>query len=112
MSEIKLLPCPFCGGEARLTKKNRIIVDGKTERECHVHCTKCNARAERILYKSCSTTEIAHELAKKLWNTRKPMERIVERIKENSKHQWESDSDYIYTNKAIEIVKEEGGIDA
>lgn len=44
-------------------------------------------------------------------DTRKPMERIVERIKENSKYQWESDSDYIYTNKAIEIVKEEGGIE-
>ena len=76
----KLLPCPFCGGEARLTKKNRIIVDGKTERECHVHCTVCNARAERVMYKACTTTEFAHELAMALWNTRKPMERIVSYI--------------------------------
>ena len=129
MSEIKLLPCPFCGGEASLTKKNRIIVEGKTERECHVHCNKCNARAERVLYKSCSTTEMAHELARKLWNTRKPMERILTRLEEYN--QSEDDFKKIIDtnreipnptvsrtigrieafNKAIEIVKEEGGIE-
>ena len=77
MSNTELNPCPFCGGKATLTKKNRIIVAGKTERECHVHCTVCNARSERVLYKDYPTTELAHGKAKELWNTRKPMDNIV-----------------------------------
>ena len=111
MSEIKLLPCPFCGGEASLTKKNRIIVEGKTERECHVHCNKCNARAERVLYKSCSTTEMAHELARKLWNTRKPMERLINLLEEESHSHINDDGYYYGVQGAIEVIKEEGGIE-
>ena len=42
---------------------------------------------------------------------RKAFERVVERLEENSEHGWESGSKYIYTNNAIKIVKEEGGIE-
>ena len=73
MSEIKLLPCPFCGGEAQLIR-DRIGL-------WRVGCKKCN----------CMTTyqfdfgegeEVSQKKAANVWNTRKPMERIVGRIQE------------------------------
>lgn len=111
-SEIKLLPCPFCGGEAKLEKENRI----------NIYCVQCEDC-------KCMTTfqfdfgegeEISKKKAIEVWNTRKPMERIVERLKEERKEvtRWDSDKHYIYKEgadwmgeKAIEIVKEVGGVD-
>lgn len=61
MSEIKLLPCPFCGGEAKTFQ---------TEPFTQVVCTKCGSRIERI----------GKELAAQIWNTRKPMENIIHSI--------------------------------
>ena len=98
MSDIKLLSCPICNREVYIGTE-----DYDDNIEDVIICDHCNLR----FYGSYPATK--QDLAEE-WNTRKPMERIVERIKENSKHQWESDSDYIYTNKAIEIVKEEGGL--
>ena len=37
MSEIKLKPCPFCGGEAKL-----LSINGIEETYYFVHCTKCS----------------------------------------------------------------------
>ena len=103
MSEIKLLRCPFCGGEAELLK-------GQCEIDNYVMCLECRSKTK--LYNTKAS-------AIKAWNTRKPMQNIVKRLKK--KHE-ESTNDYhdlqdvsclggmnAYRN-AIEIVKEEGGL--
>ena len=46
----------------------------------------------------------------KRWNTRKPMQNIVERLKE-LKNEKTIGSHKVMIKEAIEIVKEEGGID-
>ena len=102
-----LLNCPFCGGEAKIDKTITNTVS--------VECTVCHASSRIIL---CTEGDIEQK-AIKAWNTRKPMERIVERL--GNKHN-ESTINYhnlkdasclgerhAYRN-AIEIVKEEGGL--
>ena len=105
MSEIKLLRCPFCGGEAELLK-------GQCEIDNYVMCLECRSKTK--LYNTKAS-------AIKAWNTRKPMQNIVERLEHfneetfyrangraNGKTLAYGYSQGIY--KAIEIVKEEGGI--
>lgn len=71
MSDIKLKPCPFCGGEAKLRKKNRTIIEGNTRRNCYVYCLRCGARGTRYIEGS---TEQEHMQARKMallaWNER------------------------------------------
>lgn len=65
-SDIKLLPCPFCGGEARTDS-------------CGSHwvrCTICGARG---------CVESTRKEAIEQWNIRKPMDRIVEQLEEKKK---------------------------
>ena len=108
MSEIKLPRCPFCGGEAELLK-------GQCEIDNYVMCLECRSKTK--LYNTKAS-------AIKAWNTRKPMQNIVERLEEKSdfhvklanyemnvgtivemeKHKMAID---VYS-KAIEILKEEG----
>lgn len=73
MSDIELKPCPFCGGEAQLIR-DRIGL-------WRVGCKKCK----------CMTTyqfdfgegeEVSQKKAANVWNTRKPMERIVGQLEE------------------------------
>ena len=114
MSEIKLLPCPFCGGDNLGFYHNHLFRDGYEVRcyDCHFGLQESRTKEEAI----------------KQWNTRKPMKRIVERLEEYN--QSEDDFKKIIDtnreipnptvsrtigrieafNKAIEIVKEEGGI--
>ena len=105
MSEIKLLRCPFCGGEAELLK-------GQCEIDNYVMCLECRSKTK--LYNTKAS-------AIKAWNTRKPMQNIVERLEHfneetfyrangraNGKTLAYGYSQGIY--KAIEIVKEEGGL--
>ena len=98
----KLLPCPFCGSDAIL----EISKFG-----CRVSCEQ---RAQ------CGATQVfsdSEEEAMAAWNTRKPMERIVERLEDNS--EWtdstfdedgycnDDSEEVVELSKAIEIVKEE-----
>lgn len=97
MSEIKLLKCPFCGGEAEIV----------------------GSAYKRILCKGCEIEIFITEETVKKWNTRKPMQNIVERL--GNKH---NESTINYHNLkdasclgerhayriAIEILKEEGGL--
>ena len=101
MSEIKLLPCPFCGGEAEIGAST-------------IWCTNEYCGSE--LYHPLLSRE---ELIKQ-WNTRKPMERIIERI-ENARQKYqrlvkeqgekEDEAMNIHFRGVMNIVKEEGGIE-
>ena len=102
----KLLPCPFCGGEAKLIKHFIVALDTEYRQ---VFCTSCCAKRPVEKF-------FTEEEAIKHWNTRKPMERIVEQLEESmneAKNLW--DDDEYYTGQAnayeyaIEIVK--GGVD-
>ena len=100
MSEIKLLPCPFCGGEATFS-------DSIEDRFAEVHCIECGVKINEKGYPALSKTI-------KQWNTRKPMERIeVELMKKKIVHLdiggvfAECSCDAL--DSAIEIVKEVGG---
>ena len=67
MSEIKLLPCPFCGGEASIS--NNACKKGDTWL-WSIECVDCGA---------FMNDEYDFHVINR-WNTRKPMEQIVERL--------------------------------
>lgn len=102
----KLLPCPCCGS-------NKVKIVGDTPYHW-VFCKECDLE---------SGQSVTIEGAAKKWNTRKPMERIVEKLEfEFEKHR-QATKEYLSTDddsvglrylgkanafsKAIEIVKEE-----
>ena len=117
MKETNLLNCPFCGGEAK-------ICDGyieeflKTEYMKYVKCNYCKASTK--LY-------FSEEEAIKAWNTRKPMEGIIDYLEEFMEKQYDSYNNAKRTGnirqmdysdgcaegliEAIEIIKIEGGIE-
>lgn len=68
MAELK--ECPFCGGQAKLRKKNRTIIDRETKRNCYVYCLNCDARAERFVYDDSHEAGYFHQKAVDAWNTR------------------------------------------
>ena len=102
----KLLPCPFCGGDNLGFYHNHLFRDGYEVRcyDCHFGLQESRTKEEAI----------------KQWNTRKPMERIVERVEEARqkyqrllKEQGEKEDEAINIlfRGMIKIVKEEGGIE-
>lgn len=71
LKNTSLRECPFCGGEAKWFNT-----------ECKVYCVNC----------ACSTIEFIDKRdAIEAWNTRKPMDRIVEQLDANYK---QAHSDY------------------
>ena len=98
MSEIKLLPCPFCGGEAKF-EINREM--GGTQYQ--VLCTKCPTTVGRYWFWK-------KEDAINSWNTRKPMQDIVERLEDMYQPCYLCREDRCAIDRAIEIVKEVGGM--
>ena len=108
MSEIKLLPCPFCSN-----KDVRLQHRGRTKYGYYVICKNCGCRTPLYQYQFDSKEKRMEE-AIKTWNTRKPMQEIVERL------EWEKTKPMrmnlygailVKVDKAIEIVKEVGVID-
>ena len=97
MSEIKLAKCPFCDAEL---KRRDYMPNVFFEHPYN----GCILSGKKVL-------ESEHDV--KAWNTRKPMERIVERLKEVGDHYFALHDIYGFSamNEAIEIVKEEGGIE-
>lgn len=111
--------CPFCGGKPYLERSHRAFINGKSTRVAFVRCTKCNARSDRFKIEDFGHTSHSREaerLAIEAWDTRKPVERIVEML-----NQYRRDytsglggftdelADRVLRN-AIEIVKDGGGI--
>ena len=66
-----LKTCPFCGGEAIKSAFSW----GNISDEFTIECTVCDAR----------TTVLKSEEAIKAWNTRKPLERVIERLETEGK---------------------------
>ncbi len=106
MSEIKLLPCPFC--QAKL-KRWDYMPSVFFEHPYN----GCILSGKKVL-------ESEHDV--KAWNTRKPMERILTRLEEEvTLERMDKMEDRVGkrqttgfglgVNASIEIVKEEGGIE-
>ena len=93
--EDRLKPCPFCGGEAKLNSSSPYFVK----------CSKCFAKSGVA---STSAFAVIN------WNTRKPMDRIVEQLEEMEEKALRVqnyDVSFYATgqiHKAIEIVKAGG----
>lgn len=101
---MKLKPCPFCGGEAKLWSGN--IDDDYLDVYYDVYCTACN----------CMTPKFhAEESAITFWNRRRPIDKIVEQLEELISYNKERsrmydghthyDSEIMGISRAIEIVK-------
>lgn len=102
-SDKRLLPCPFCGGEAILESDGI----GKGKELWYVSC-----KSDCVTQYGYSTTR---EGSIEKWNTRKPVERILERLEERIRI-YKNTSDInvpmvdVATKEAeriIEIIKEE-----
>lgn len=118
MSDAKLKPCPFCGGEAQII--SREFFDDSTNelvaKFYGVRCIDCDTIHGQLFKEQLKAINS--------WNTRKPMERIVEMLEERYAkliHKVVSDWNNGHLNdyedfvaegieEAIEIVKEEGGV--
>lgn len=110
MSEIKLKNCPFCGSEVELE-------DIGEDSNDHYYMIACKNS-------SCGSSTCFGEVSKEdfisVWNTRKPIDTMVEKVEKELEElkEWEDvDGKAYYTmsekqviNKAIKIVKR-GGID-
>ena len=66
MSEIKLKPYPFCGGEA-IISRNDMIIKRKSQRCAWVYCQKCGAKTP---YYMRSNFEHYMRSAIEAWNRR------------------------------------------
>lgn len=106
MSELKR--CPFCGEKAEI-KQKYTKHDDVLKMGFKIKCTICLVE---------TTVFIEKEEAIKAWNTRKPMERIVERLEESKENNYRCsdspnylDGGYEVMNEAIEIVKEGGCVE-
>ena len=116
MSEERLLPCPFCGGEAYINYET--MVDERTIYWAQVLCKQCHARScgsWRNSYTNAEKKEV------KAWNTRKPIERIISQaeaeIESSDKYIREYDDSEVQKafNKGMRVVLEivkGGGVDA
>ena len=108
MSEIKLLPCPICGGTISTFKKQKGWLHAVGN--IYEYGAMCNTPHCFMIPANYNSEE---EVIKVV-NTRKPMERIVERLEERQDRYFFEEDDYcegVYNalGIAIEIVKEEGG---
>lgn len=109
MGDERLKPCPFCGGEAtplycengnRYTSNILYLSKRGT-----IKCKKCGLTLPRVYSRVSKAIEV--------WNTRKPIEQIVERLEEKAKepmYQHDGEDYFVGVESAIDIVKG-GGVD-
>ena len=94
----KLLNCPCCGGEA-------ILLEPRHHMDCFINkptviCKKCGLSIE----------DTSHLLVIKKWNTRKPLEKILDRLNQKSKepgYQHPDEDYFVGMEEALSIVQEE-----
>ena len=130
MSELKR--CPFCGGEAK-TEEHFKQWDGRYYEVTHISCRLCGCSSNTISEMECKDRKKRKEEAIAAWNARRPVERILERLEEEDMNLFKAINKYqkkMYTDRealdmcrilqhkqlsiheAVEIVKEEGGLNA
>lgn len=109
MSETKLLPCPFCGGEATIDRED-------------IFCDNCYLSMKifsRVHNGDAETYDEARTQAINDWNTRKPMDNIVEQLEERKndslqlwkQYQLKDDFGKMFAfDESIKIVRK-GGIE-
>ena len=121
MNEIK--KCPFCGGEVKLmaiagepfpptyeVELDKITSD--SDDICYIHCPTCGVNWHKeVRIESFPLDTI------KAWNTRKPLERVIERLEEQAeecKKYWDEFDDEdafggmnAYMNSIAIIIKQE-----
>ena len=75
MNELK--PCPFCGGEARVNERYR---SGTANRKMYwISCSACG-----ISQQHDNTSGYRYQSkAIDRWNTRKPIDKVIEQLEEN-----------------------------
>lgn len=99
MSDTELKPCPFCGGEVKLDEDEFDMF----------FCDACGAGitfAKELQDGGADNCDKEESIEK--WNTRKPMERIVELLEELPHGKYVDDYGNGFSaaiNVAIEIVK-------
>lgn len=100
-SDKRLLPCPFCGVELELEEKGEFYIHPSGN--CFMNLNAVKNAETRI----------------KAWNTRKPMDRIVERLEELKAEALREYKEFLdgenyrqslLLDKVIKTVKEEGGV--
>lgn len=99
---MKLKPCPFCGGEAKLMTMNYetfepVVWDdgfGNTV-DTWIHCYGCDTDFHH------SDVTLIPPNIELWWNRREPIDKIVEQLEELSKYEVVENK----FKKAIEIVK-------
>ena len=73
--ELKLLNCPFCGGEVRIRSFTKDIeLQGVTRTISYIACDNNSCLISTPFFDS-------EEEAVKRWNTRKPIDRIIEQVR-------------------------------
>ena len=113
----KLKPCPFCGGYAEITDAIQFCDEERVVIECR--CCGFKFEHKREFAHSKNARAALQPSAIETWNTRKPIDRIVEQLKERtfSAECYNDDFDGTQINNllclgdAIEIVKGGGGDD-
>ena len=121
MSELKR--CPFCGvDKLKIESKTKdISYRHVRQHTLSVRCNKCHARGGTVSgeignysfgtpkSEKLTTLKELEEKAIEAWNTRKPMQNIVERLEEYRDEAKQFGLSGMLTD-IIEIVKEEGGL--
>lgn len=100
MSDIKMKPCPFCSGQATTSEKEGI--KNMPYGWGWVGCQSCR------VFINWSHGEYGKRMAVGAWNTRKPMERIVERLGKLKGTPSELQYRHLVIDEAIEIVRKGG----
>ena len=68
-NDVKLKPCPFCGGEAGAMEHTEVIGHGACVKEYYVQCLECGAQGPRESTYYKPWWQCVEECAKK-WNKR------------------------------------------